>query len=82
MANGGASLLDLRNVVARALHDGVEAARLPLVDDDDPIGDPAVFSVSATRIADMNVGDSFNVLREVSGNDARYTLTFEVRRLA
>lgn len=82
MNNLNAPLRELRTVVSDALHSGVVASALPLVDDDDAIGNPAVFSCSTDRINGLDVGEAHEYERDVSGNSARYSLTFEVQRTA
>jgi hypothetical protein len=77
---GETNVTTLSTIVADAINRGVGAARLPGVDDDDRIGGATRFTITTAMFDGLGVGAQFSVLREVSGNDARYTLTFQVTR--
>jgi hypothetical protein len=78
---GETNVTNLSAIVADAIRRGVDAARLPAVDDDDRIGSPARFTITTGSFDGLAVGGQpIVVTREVSGNDARYTMTFEVAR--
>lgn len=81
LLDGETSIGTLRAIVADALHDGVVAAALPFVDDDDAIGHPAVFTISAATIDALEAGQPIFRNRGVAGNNANYTLRFEVQRM-
>ncbi len=70
----------LGGIVATSIHDAVDAAALPLVDDDDVIGPAARFIASYTTFDDLALNGASTVTRNFVGKGADYTLTFEIER--
>lgn len=79
--NGTTDPWTLGGIVGPALTSGVNAAALPLVDDDDAIGSSARFIASRQTFDDLAVGGASTVSRQVAGDGATYTMSFQIRRM-